>query len=238
MNKKILPELDLNILQEKATEFAMKGAIKEIEDYYSGYNSPFRDEIKKELKEKTISIHLELPDIISLINDSLSEEIDRIANNSIAETFIPLAQNALTRVNKNIKFSDILNEFINACHSDFKDEYRPEVSIDENEKHNWLNISFEFIDYLEKTIKYDITLHSSYDNKGKYTLLSLPRIDEPYNYTKIIKLSNSESSLEIPFTRDALKDEFTSYLARLIISKSEIEMDCNDFSDDMFDNDF
>ena len=234
METKILPELDLAVLQQKATEYAMKGAIKEIEDYYSGYDSPFRKQIKEELKSKATSIHLELPDILGLINQSLSIEIDRIANNCIAESFMPMAANALTRVDKEIKFSTILEEFISACKSDFKDGYNPVVRVDEDRSYGWLNVSLSFKDYSDNEIKYEFTLHKE---EKKYQLLSLPRTKEPYNYTKVIKLSNGEGSIEVPFTRDALKDEFTSYLARIIICKSNIEMDCDDFDSDMLDRD-
>lgn len=235
-----LPELDLKVLEEKAKEFAMKGAIKEIEDYYTGYNSPFRKQIKKDLESKTTSIHLELPDILALINQSLSEEIDRIANNSVAELFVPMATNALTRIEGDVAFSDILREFVRCCHSDFKDGSRPEVSVDKS-THGWLDVELRFTDYRGEENVYDITLHSgSHKDKGedKYYILSLPRNITPYNYTKTMKLSNGESTIEMPFTRDALKDEFTSYIARVLINKSPITMDCDDFDEDMFRQDY
>lgn len=236
-----LPELDLVVLEEKAKEAAMRGVIKEIEDYYTSYNSPFRKQIKEALEKKTASIHFELPDILALINQALTLEIDRIANNSIAETFIPLAINALTRINGDVKFSDILKEFIHCCHSDFKDGYQPELSIDES-THGWLEVELTFTDYRGKENVYKITLHKARneegEGKGKYCVLSLPRSETPYNYTKTMKLSNGESTLEMPFTRDSLKDEFTSYIARILISKCSIEMDCRDFDDDMFESEF
>jgi hypothetical protein len=234
-----LPELDLNVLEEKAKEFAMKGAIKEIEEYYTGYNSSFRKQIKEDLEKKTISIHLDLPDILGLLNQALTIEIDRIANASIAETFVPLATNALTRIEGDVKFSDILREFISCCHSDFKDGYRPEVSIDES-THGWLDVKLTFTDYRDKENVYDITLHKTFKDEaeGKYCILSLPRVETPYNYTKTMKLSNGESTLEIPFTRDSLKDEFTSFIARLLISKSYIIVDCDDFDEDMFSENY
>lgn len=234
-----LPELDLKILEEKAKEFAMKGAIKEIEDYYTGYNSPFRKKIKDDLENKTASIHLDLPDIIGLINESLTKEIDRIANKSIAESFVPLATNALTRISGDVKFSDILKEFVRCCYIDFKHGYNPEVSIVES-THEWLEVNLSFNDYRDNENVYDITLHSASHRdkgKGKYCILSLPRTHVPHNYTETMKLSNGESTIEIPFTRDSLKDEFTSYVARLLISQSLIVMDCDDFDEDMFRED-
>jgi hypothetical protein len=233
-----LPELDLKVLEEKAKEYAMKGAIEEIKEYYTGYSSPFRKKIKEDLDKNAVSIHLELPDILALINDALTTEIDRIANTSIGETFLPLATNALTRISGDVKFSDLLSEFVNCCYSDFKDGYRPEVSIGES-THGWLDVKLSFTDFRDKENVYKLTLHKGFKDQGegKYCILSLPHSETPYNYTKTMKLSNGESTLEIPFTRDSLKDEFTSYIARILISKSLIVMDCNDFQDDMFSDD-
>jgi len=228
-----LPELDLSVLEEKAKESAMKGAIKEIEEYYTGYNSPFRKKIKEDLESKTTTWAIDLPDIIGLINDALGKEVDRIANNCIAESFVPLASKALTRADKEIKFSEILNQFNRYCNSEFKDGYRPEVDVEKHREYDWLNVKIAFTDYCDKSISYDFTLHTAKD--GKYQLLSLPTMREPYGYSKIIKLSNGEGSIEMPFTRDCLKDDFTAYLASLIICNSQIEMDTTDFNDEYDD---
>jgi hypothetical protein len=235
-----LPKLDLKQLQEKAQEAAMKGATKEIEEFYSGFNSPFRKAVQKHLESKTTSIHLELPDIIARINEALSEEVDRIANNSIAETFLPLATEALTRIDKHVKFSEILNEFVKSCHNDFKDEWtRPDLSVNEDEKYHWLNIKISYTDYKEVTQNYTFTLHKNHDELG-YRLLSLPFTlnASSLNYTKKMKLKNGEGSIEMPFTRGSLKDEFTAYMARLVICESEIEMDCDFFDEDMFRSEY
>jgi len=234
MANEIEAKLDLETLQQKANEYAMKGAIKEIEEFYTSYDSPFRKKIKEELESKAVSIHLKLPDIIGLINESLSAEIDRIANNCIAETFMPLATSALTRIDKQIKFSSILEEFVKSCNSEFKDNYRPEITIDEDSKFGWLDIRISFTDYLEKTIEYRFTLHHHKDKT--YHLLGLPYTDRSENYNKKIKLANGEGTIEMPFTRGSLKDQFTSYLARIVICKSIITMDCEDFENYMFED--
>ncbi len=229
-----LPELNTQELTEKAREYAMKGAIQEIQEFYSGYSSPFRKAIREYLESKTTSIHLELPDIVGLINEALSQEIDKIANNSIAETFIPLAKDALTRIKGDVKFSDLLKTFLNSCKEDFKDNYRPELSVEES-GHRWLDVSIEYEDYAGATIEYKLTLHKDFDGSGKYRIFSLPRTEVPYNYTKMMKLSNGDATIEMPFMRDTLKDSFTSYIARIILSETLIEMDCNDFEEEMFE---
>ena len=44
-------------------------------------------------------------------------------------------------------------------------------------------------------------------------------------------------TLELPFTKDILKDEFMSYIARLVMSGSLIILDVEDFDDWMFPED-
>lgn len=44
-------------------------------------------------------------------------------------------------------------------------------------------------------------------------------------------------TLEMPFTRDVLADDFTAYIARLVIGNCLITMDCTDFRDEMFPED-
>ena len=82
-NEQILPVLNMDVLKEAANKWAMNGALKSIEEYYSGYNSPFRKTIEEELKKTEVGHGIQLPDIIALINDSLSKEIDLLANTAI-----------------------------------------------------------------------------------------------------------------------------------------------------------
>ena len=113
MDNNILPKIDLDILQEKANEAAMKGAIECINNFYNGYNSPYKKAIEEELKSKSLMNggNIILPDILVRINEQLSAEIDRIANQAIAKTYIPLVTKFLTGVDREVKFSDILKKF-------------------------------------------------------------------------------------------------------------------------------
>jgi hypothetical protein len=235
-NTQILPVLDINLLQQKANEAALKGAMETIEDYYCKWSSPYRKGIEEELQKNKINFSFDLPDIVALINDSLSSEIDKIANKAIAETFIPLVRRALIREDKDIKFSKILNEFIESNYIDDNNDYRCEVNVDD--AHNWLNIELKADDK-----KYSFTLHQTYESKQnedknpKYHLLSLPRNYESRYYNEEqMELSIEGATLKMPFRRDALQDNFTAFMARLIIGDCEITMDTDDFDEDMFED--
>lgn len=230
----ILPVLDTAVLQEKATEFAMKGAVESIKEFYSGYNSPFREQINEHLKQTEISCTIQLPDIIALINESLTKEIELIANTAISKTFIPLVQKFLVREEKEIAFSKILKKFIKATEAKNYDDC--EITIKES-YHGWLDVELS----TEEKI-YSICLHQEYFSKKagvqKFQVLSLPRnYNSKETYNQTMKLSLDGATLEMPFTKDVLKDDFTSYIARLVIGNCLITMDCKDFDEDMFDND-
>ena len=231
MNTQILPQLNLDILQQKANEFAMQGAIKTLEEYYSGYNSPFRKAISNELDGREISTgSIALPDIIALINQRLSHEIDIIANNAVSKSFAPMVSKFLTRIEKHITFSQILKEFIRC--NEIEDPYDASVEITKDSQYSWLNIRLQSSDR-----EYKMAFHVAWDaatrkDTDKYHILSLPYGDSRHKQT--MKLSISDATLELPFTPSVLEDSFLSYIARIIICRSEITMDCQDFDEDWF----
>lgn len=232
MDNQILPVLDIAILKEKANEFAMKGALESIKDFYTGYSSPFKKLINEQLEKTEISNGIALPDIISLINTSLSNEIDLIANTAIAQTFVPLVQRFLVREEKNIKFSDVLKAFINESNKKNEEDFTIEIT---DSKHQWLDV---VLTNEEKS--YALTLHQNWDSRNEpvktYSFLSLPWDDSKYG-EKMELFMKGGITLKMPFIKDILRDEFTSYIARLVIGKCIITMDCRDFHEDMFPGD-
>ncbi len=227
-NKEIvIGQLEMKDIQQKANEYAQKGAIECIKEYYTGYNSPFKKRIEEQLEKKGISWSLELPDIIATLNGTLSNEIDKIANEAIAKSFIPLVRRLLIREPSEIKFSDILNEFIKSVDDKDLDVCDYSCRIDKRPSpYNWIDCDLECNEF-----NYSFTLHQCLKEKSKYQLLSLPR-DESRNTMKISL--DGGCTMELPFTKNILDNNFTSYMARLVLSESIITMDCEDFTDDMF----
>lgn len=228
--KQILPVLDTEKLQEMANEYAMKGAIKSIEEYYSGYNSPFRKAIDENLAEKGTSIFLELPDVLALINQGLSTEIDKIVNTSIAKTFIPKVTSLLTRAEKEINFSDILKAFIEETDAENPDDC--DIEFNSDNAHGWLNIKLT-----HQRTSYHFTLHlhdkSKNESQKKYWIGSLPYSDGRNDY-KMSVIIDEGRKIEMPFTKDILSDKFVSFIARIVLAHSLITIDADYFSEDMF----
>lgn len=229
-NEIMIPSLDNATLQAKVNEAAMKGAIKSIEEFYTGYDSPYMKAVKAELAKQEIGTGLELPDVVGLINQSLSVQIDQIANAAVASTFVPLVSRFLTRTKDEVLFSEILKEFIDLFEYEDVEPYQFSIDIEEEPRHGWLDITL-----LCEKRKYVFTLHKNHNEKSNerktYIALSLPRGKDPYSKMKI-KIEGAD--IEMPFTPDVLRDNFTSYIARLILSRSIITMDVREFDDDMF----
>lgn len=232
-----MPELDMNEIASKAKEFAMKGALETIKEFYTGYNSPYRKAIEEELKKKQISWPFDLPDIMGLINDSLIHEINTVANTAVAKTFVPIVKEFLVREPAEILFSDFLKKFIEYTGFEHDDDLQRDdytVSVEKNERHGWLNIH---ISSGEKS--YEFTFHESNSNKKegekqKYQLLSLGHSTrDEYKQSFKLKIGDN-ATLELPYTREVLSDKVISYVARLVIGNTKITIDCRDFDDDMF----
>jgi len=231
--QQILPVLDLAVLQEKANAFAMQGATESLKEFYLGWNGAYRKAIDEDLKNKGLAANLDLPDIVGILNETLSNTVDGIVSEAIAKSFIPQVKRFFTREEPEILFSDFLKQFIQ--YQSEKEPYNFECSVDRNVSYGWLNIKISCEDK-----QYELTLHEQWETRKKegiekkYNALSLPYESKT---KQNMVLSFDGAKLELPFTRDILKDDFLSYVARLIMCKSNITMDVTEFDDDMFSRD-
>ncbi len=223
--------LDNETIQKAANEYAMKGAIECVKEFYTSYNSPFKKKIEEELTKQEFSWAMELPNILGLINDSLTKEIDLIANTAVSKTFVPLVQKFLTKTKKELLFSEFLKELIEETRADY-DEISVSVVLDK--KYNWLNV---IITWQNK--EFDITFHEVYETKTlpvqKYQILSLPR--DARNSGKTMKLSIEGATLEMPFTQNVLQDKIALVTGRMVLANTHVTMDCEEFDREWFPND-
>lgn len=244
--KAIIPVLDTEKLQQKANEYAQKGAEEALKDFYTGYNSPYKKAMEENLINKGFDNTIEIPDIIGILNESISKEIDLIANNAVAKTFIPRVKNFLTRAEAELNLSDILKKFINYTdfdreENDFSD-YSMEVRKDDG--------SFLYLIVSGPKVSFEIHFYLK-SNKGEtpkvYEIYTLPYIQEESSTSRYSSRSFSErkmkisvdggTTLEIPFTPGILEDDFMSYIAKLIIANTRITFDVTEFDEDMFPED-
>jgi hypothetical protein len=240
--EQILPVLNTELLQEKANEFAMKGALKALEDYYMGYNSPYKKAIEEHLVGKGVDRAIEIPDIIGILNQSISKEIDLIANNAVSKSFVPLVKNFLTRAEGETTLSKILMEFIKYTGYEHDDELHTEDYTFEFKKDEG---SFVYLEISNGKIGFELYfyLKSKKDETPKvYEIYTLPYIKDnsnKYSYrepssSKNMKITLDGVTLELPFVPNVLEDNFRAYIAKMIIANTKITFDVTDFNDDMF----
>ena len=168
-NRIVEPMLDMEEIQKKANEYALKGAVECIKKYYTGYNSPFKKEIENRLNQMSPSFCFTMPEVMGVINESLSSQIDIIANEAIAKSYVPLVRKFLTRGEEVIRVSDIVDKF--KQQHEYDDE-PIEVEISKDERYGWYDMKLECGDE-----KCSITLHEDSKNEqGQqfYSMLGLP----------------------------------------------------------------
>ena len=225
------PKINVLDIQKKANEAAEKAYLKEIEEYYTSYNSPYRKLVKEELEKQEFKFSMELPNILEKINSSLSKEIDAIANKAIASTYIPMVNNSLVGLEKELKMSDILKLIIQEIEPDEneKDDYY--FDYEKHDKYDWLSCSIR----TDKN-RYEFTLHTCRGDseEQKYQLLSFPSAQSNKGYQKTMIVYKDDVKIEMPFAPNILQDKILNVFFRVMISQSEISMDCDGFEEDMF----
>jgi hypothetical protein len=230
----VIPVLDTEQIQKAANEAATKAQIKAIDDFYNSYDSPYKKAITEELKKQDLG-RLELPKIMGLINEGLNQKMTEIANEAVAKSFIPLIEMFFIKAEKEVNFSDILKKII-SVHS-IQNDSDVNCQVIRHDKYDWLEIKISLksnaLTY-EKNYLYQFTLHTVHKKECKYQFLSLP--NNSSTFPRMMKVSRDGVTFEIPFTPNVLQDQFIAFVAQMLMAKSEITMDVEDFEYEMFYN--
>lgn len=233
----ITPVIDTKVLQEKANEYAQKGAEETMKEFYSGYSSPYRAAIREQLENKGIDSNFDIPDIVANINEELSNQVSKIANQAIAESFVPLVAEVLTREPVEVLFSDFLKKIVehsNFAYNDLDPEDYLVEFLQNEESFTRINISFGENSYDIGFFNFDKKLPFK---EREWKLYSLPSVHDQHS-TRTMKLSlEGGALLELPFVPNVLHDKVVAYCARILIGKSKIKFDTENFDEDMFPKD-
>lgn len=222
------PKIDVKKIQEAANKAAETAYLKAIDDYYTSYNSPFRQMINAELEKQKFKHSMPLPDVIKEINSALTQEVDRIANAAIASTYVPMVSKALVRMDKKIKLSDLFKMIIEELEPEREDYDEFTFSAEPYKDYSWL----ECILHTPKS-HYEFTLHTVHDSDNRQ-ILSFPRNKAKSGYNSKMTLYKDDIKIEMPFIPNVLEDKVLTIFFRLLLSNSEIIMDVKDFDEDMF----
>lgn len=226
------PKIDIKAIQKAANEAAEKAYLKEISEYYTSYSSPYREMIQNELNKQKFSYGMELPNIMSKINEALIKEVDIIANNAIASSYIPMVSNALIGLDKEITLSYLLKEIIIELEPDRNEFDDFSFHFEEDREYNWLNCFLS-----TPKSEYEFTLHTATTKEGeqqKYKLLSFPSNKSKKGYNSNMIVYKDDVKIEMPFTPNILEDKVLNLFFKMMLSGSKITMDCKEFDDDMF----
>lgn len=71
------PILDLEKLQEVANKAAEEAAISEVKGFFTSYNSPYRKNIEKWLKENVPNTNFQLPNFVETVQKSIINEVEK-----------------------------------------------------------------------------------------------------------------------------------------------------------------
>ena len=117
------PVLDKNIIQKAAQEAATRAALREIEDYYCGFDSPYRKQLREYLQKNAPSTRLELPEFSEMLSKSLSAEIENIVNKKCVESFAQEIRRAFSHLKEESDGTILLSTLAEdmMSHIDFDD---------------------------------------------------------------------------------------------------------------------
>lgn len=227
------PKINVEDIQKRANEAAEKAYLQEIEKYYTDYDSPYKKLIRQQLNKQGFSYPLYMPEIMQVLNKAIIQETDKIANNAVAMTFLPMLTYAFTNMEKSPKMSDILKEIIYEVDPDPDDYESFYFSYEKVERYDWLKCELT-----TPNNHYEFTLHlvseSKKDDKQRYHLLSFPYNKYKSGYNSNMKIRKDDIEIEMPFTPDVLQDKVLTVFFKIMLSKCEITIDCTDFDDSMF----
>ena len=225
------PKIDIAKIQESANKGAEKAYLKEVENYYTGYDSPYRKMIKAELEKQEFSFGIKLPDLIAKVNDGLKAEVDKIANLAVANTYISQVSKVLLRIDKEMKLSELLKMIITDEEPDPEDFETYSFSLKKDEGYEWLSCELTTM-----SGSYSFTFHKKSrvisKNSKLYHLLSYPNITGLHDRT--MKVSKDDITIEMPFAGNILEDKVMAIFARMMLSDAYIEIDCDGFDYSMF----
>ena len=231
------PVLDMNVIQKAAQDAAMKAALEEVKDYYLGYNSPYRKQLKEYMAKNAPSTRLELPEFSELLSKSLHAEIENIVNKKCVESFAQEIRRAFSHLKEESDGTILLSTLaedmmshIDFDDSDYDNSFELEVRDGSfNMKDVYVTISE---DDEEKTYRFTLMSNSS---DGTYRVLAMPYTSDDndlYTADKKITLKTENCTVSFPMFSGVSNDHTLLVLARCIMFDAHIRIDQDYISKD------
>lgn len=210
---------------EKMTQEKTERMINDIlNDVFSSYGDVAKL-VKEKIKEG-LDVNLERFNIVEY-NVMISEMINRNLIESVDKGCIEPIQNMIQKTigllnKKEIKLSEIINEFISASMEYYSEEYDGEISmfIEKNEKHKWTEVFVDIDSNIDRSkCKYSFI----FDEKGYIFGLT-----DRSRYVDLFNRSNSNSPTQLSSIYGIEKVLFRIYSARVPVI---VDVDQSDIED-------
>lgn len=221
--------IDQEEIKKAATEAARKAILKEVNDFFTGYDSPFRKEVRKYLEANQPPVTFQLPEFAEIINKGLTEEIDNLCSEIGIKKYAHTLRQALTNVpvreDGTITITDLGNMLYEKA---FMDEYGDKVSLkveDENYK-GYPKVTLSLTEDGEDN-EYQFGLCAidlaTVDENPLYHVMSMPHSRNSYSN---IRIKNAEGvKIEIPSFAGVGSDSILAVIASLLIHNIPIRRD-------------
>lgn len=228
----VTPVLDVVKLQEVANEAAMHAATKEIEDYYNGYNSPFRKQVQEYLKQNVPSPKIEIPNIVEEVQKSLVGEVEKIAKELSIKNCIGALRKGITHLpledDGSIKLSRVFDEMEKEIDIKNGEWIEAEVKEDGFATAKWLKVilTIKKEDCEEKRLEftlYDNDFDDEHPNTKK--VLSMPYHIDRWQNAKI-KIKDGEGlEIEMPMFHGLADNPILLTIAKLVMYRTPVVVD-------------
>lgn len=232
------PVLDKNIIQKAAQEAATRAALREIEDYYCGFDSPYRKQLREYLEKNAPSTRLELPEFSEMLSKSLSAEIENIVNKKCVESFAQEIRRAFSHLKEESDGTILLSTLAEdmMSHIDFDDsDYDNSFELEVRDgSFNYFKDVYVTISEDDAEKKYKFTLMSN-GSDGTYRVLSMPYTsndNDLYTANKKITLETEKRTISFPMFSGVSNDHTLLALARCIMFDARIRIDQDYISKD------
>lgn len=232
------PVLDKDIIQKAAQEAATKAALREIEDYYCGFDSPYRKQLREYLQKNAPCARLELPNFSELLSKSLSAEIENIVNKKCVESFAQEIRRAFSHLKEESDGTILLTTlaedmmtYIDFADSFYNNSFELEVR---DGSCSYLKDVYVTINEDDEEKKYKFTLMSN-GSDGTYRVLSMPYTsndNDLYTANKKITLKTEKCTVSFPMFSGVSNDHTLLVLARCIMFDAHIRIDQDFISKD------
>ena len=232
------PVLDKSIIQKAAQEAATRAALREIEDYYCGFDSPYRKQLREYLEKNAPSTRLELPEFSELLSKSLSAEIENIVNKKCVESFAQEIRRAFSHLKEESDGTILLSTLAEdmMTYIDFYDpEYDNSFELEVRDgSFNKLKDVYVTISEDDVEKKYKFTLISN-GSDGTYRVLAMPYTSDDndlYTANKKITFETEKCTISFPMFSGVSNDHTLLVLARCIMFDAHIRIDQDYISKD------